>query len=276
MGEIRLLFHYPKLSALDLGVVRSPGPGLGNLLFPITRALIGEKTLGGTFVHPTIRQFKVGTYLRAEKDKRTYGDVIRPRSRSEWSTWVQAIRAPKLEEDVRPSGGRSTICYSGLRRQFHDIWQHGGLIGDWLNRNAMRAEAPPAPYDIALHVRQGDFRPASTSGGGRSIRQPPDWYRRAIEVASEMLQTRGAQIRLFTDGDVRQVASELALEGLTFDESPNALVAIKNMTQARFIVTSRSSFSMWAAFLSGSPAIWDKEMNLGEVFPPRIGLDHFL
>jgi hypothetical protein len=276
MGEIRLLFHYPKLSALDLGVVRSPGPGLGNLLFPITRALIGEKTLGGTFVHPTIRQFKVGTYLRGEKDKRTYGDVIRPRSRDEWSTWIQAIRSPKLEEGARPPAGRTTICYSGLRRQFHDIWQHGGLIADWLNRNAVRADAPAAPYDIALHVRQGDFRAVSTSGRGRSIRQPPDWYRQAVDVASELLQTRRAQIRLFTDGDVRQVAGELALEGLTFDESPNALVAIKNMTQARIIVTSRSSFSMWAAFLSGAPAIWDKKMDLSEVFPPRNGLDHFL
>jgi hypothetical protein len=270
-----LLFHYPKLSQIDLGVVRSPGPGLGNLLFPIARALIGAQTLGGTFVYPTMRQLKFGTFLRSEKDKRTYGDVIRPRSQADWGIWARAMRSRKLEEGRRPSGRELTICYSGLRDQFHDIGPHGRLVADWLRRNAAREETAPA-YDIAVHVRQGDFQPASTTGEGRNIRQPIEWYREAVTLGGRLVETPKPRVRLFTDGDAAQVARDMGLHGAEFDDSPNALAAIRTMAQARLIVTSRSSFSMWAAFLSGSPAIWDKRMDLSEVFPVRQGLDHFL
>ena len=33
------MYHYPLLSSLDFGLIRGPGPGFGNLLFPIGRAL---------------------------------------------------------------------------------------------------------------------------------------------------------------------------------------------------------------------------------------------
>lgn len=275
-GEIGLLFHYPKLSELDLGFVRSPGPGLGNLLFPIARALIGERELGGTFVHPTLRQLKIGTYLRGEKDKRTYGGIIRPRSREEWASWARAMRTRKLQEGDQPNSRELTICYSGLRAQFHDIGPHAQLVRSWLDRNAARAERQFPSYDVALHVRQGDFQSASSEGQGRNIRQPPEWYRQALGLARQVLQSPDIRIRLFTDSDPSSVARELGLEDLTFDDSPDALAAIKCMARARLIVTSRSSFSMWAAFLSGAPAIWDRRMDLSEVFPVRRDLDHFL
>ncbi len=38
------MYHYPLLSTPDLGFIRGPGPGLGNLLFPITRALQAAKS----------------------------------------------------------------------------------------------------------------------------------------------------------------------------------------------------------------------------------------
>ena len=271
-----MVFHYPKLSEVDLGIVRSPGPGLGNLLFPIARALIGQREFGGTFVHPTIRQFKVGTYLRGEKDKRTYGGVIRPRSGDEWRAWMQSVRAPKVEEGAPVAADGVTICYSGLRRQFHDIAGRCDLIGAWLRENTVRTDASSAPYDVALHVRQGDFQVASTEGAGRNVRQSFGWYRLALELARDLLAKRDAEIRLFTDGDARQVQRELDVEQLTVDASPNALASMNSMSRARVIVTSRSSFSMWAAFLGEMPAIWDSKMNLGEVFPARKGLDHFV
>ncbi len=37
------MYHYPLLSSPDLGFIRAPGPGFGNLLFPITRALQAAK-----------------------------------------------------------------------------------------------------------------------------------------------------------------------------------------------------------------------------------------
>ena len=39
------MYHYPLLSSPDLGFIRAPGPGFGNLLFPITRALQEAKKL---------------------------------------------------------------------------------------------------------------------------------------------------------------------------------------------------------------------------------------
>ena len=52
----RIKYHLPLLSSPDVGLFRAPGPGLGNLLFPIARAVVGRETLGGRVVIPTMRQ----------------------------------------------------------------------------------------------------------------------------------------------------------------------------------------------------------------------------
>lgn len=269
------LLHWPKLSRLDTGFVRSPGPGLGNLLFPISRALIGRETYGGALVYPTMRQAKIGTYLRREADKRTYGDVLRPRSASDWKRWWSRFGRPVVDE--RAFDGtqrRAVIAYSGMGRYFHDLQGHRGLIASWLRDN-IRQPLDPAPIDIALHVRLGDFSVGSPSSGANNVRQPLGWYREAFEQAKSLLGSENPSAVLFTDSDAQAIADQLGIPGLKFDRSANALASIMQLSAAKVLVASRSTFSMWAAFLGGMPAIWDR--NYGDrtkSMPHRPGLDH--
>ena len=84
-----LILHVPILSRPDIGFIRRTGPGLDNLLFPLARALIVSRG-DGELVFPTMRQFKVGPFLRREDDLRTYGDIFRARIYVEWKNWLTA------------------------------------------------------------------------------------------------------------------------------------------------------------------------------------------
>lgn len=269
------LRHVPVLSAVDCGIVRSPGPGFGNLMFPISRALIGQQRYGGEFVYPTMRQVKVGSFLRRERDKRTYGDVLRRRTLRDWRTWLSVAGGPNVDEhafDGRRQG--VNVRYAGLGNLFHDLTGHRDLIRQWMLSNQRFAQACE-PFDIGIHVRLGDFCEAGQSRSGNNVRQPLEWYRAALEEARHLSGKAKPSVRLFTDGDPVEVSEKLRVGALGIDHGQNALQSILNLSRARVLVTSRSTFSMWAAFLGDMPAIWDRRYEARtRSFPDRAGLDH--
>lgn len=267
--------HVPVLSKYDFGVFRSPGPGLGNLLFPIARALIGACTEGGNFMYPTMRQIKVGPYLRGERDKRTYGRVLRPRTRDDWSMWKRG----KLAEAYQCLGMHSNrtlqiVEYSGLGRYFHDLVGHDELIQHWLRMNLISPDVPSQDVEIAVHVRHGDFM--ATSGAGHNVRIGADWYRNAIDFAKQIVGSKRPSLMIFTDGDRQCIAKDLDVGRDCFDDTKNALQAILAMSHAKVLVTSRSTFSMWAAYLGNNYAIWDREMHFKAYAQARSNYDIFI
>ncbi|CAH2396603.1 conserved hypothetical protein [Mesorhizobium ventifaucium] len=269
-------WHLPVLSRWDAGVIRSPGPGLGNLLFPIARALIGQKVHGGVFIHPTLRQLKLGTFLRRERDTRTYGNVIRSRTGAEWRDWAQAQWCPKVDEDAYRGEIGVAVRYSGLKSYFHDLAGHGEIVSAWLKDTVRGVGVMDDAYDIGLHIRLGDFAQSGSDQGGNNVRLPFDWYRAALAEARRLAGTANPRTTLFTDGDVNFVKRELGIPDLTMDPSGNALTAMHNLSRARVVIASRSTFSMWAVYLGGMPAIWDGKFDLQRGFPGRPGLDHRL
>ena len=274
------MFHIPKLSSNDFGLFRSPGPGLGNLLFPISRALVGKSNYGGDFLYPTIRQFKVGTYIRGEKDKRTYGNNFRRRNSKDWGQWVGAKLSTKYKEDeiddsFRLSEGGS-IEYSGLKNYFHDLSGSENLIRDWINKNSTLINPIKEEYDIGIHIRMGDFVEAGNSESGHSIRSPIEWYQESYKVALELLGVKSPRVYLFTDDDPIELNKKLKIDSILADPSGNAITAITNLSRAKCIITSRSTFSMWAAFLGDSKAIWSNDFSLASSFAERKDLDFFV
>ena len=273
--EPRLL-HFPILPGRDLGLFRTSGPGLGNLLFPIGRALIGAQECGGRLVLPTIPQFKLGPIVRRERDKRFYFDEFGGRSWAQWRDWMAAQRLPKIDEfsvDAAQSGDR-VIAYDGMQRWFHHLSGHHDLIRTWFDQNANYAGRVVEPYDIAVHVRLGDFAQADSASDTPSVRSSVDWFRAAIALAISQLPDRSRpRIMIFSDEDQAVVREMLAIPDAMIDPSRNAITAIRNLADAGRIVTSRSTFSMWGAFLNNRPAIWHEQLDLATYFPPREGLD---
>lgn len=271
-----MVYHQAKLSSWDFGFARSPGPGLGNLLFPISRALVGQSRYGGVFVYPTIRQVKIGTYLRMERDKRTYGNVFRTRKKEDWRIFLRALQAPTVAENQyrkRSTLGPVTVAYSGLQYYFHDIEGCRNLIMPWIASNARLKGAIDDKYDIGIHVRLGDFQVCGYNDSRSNTRLPVQWYKDAIRQAQSALGVKTPKTFVFTDGDVGQVKKLLSIPEATADTAKNAVTAIINLSKARVIVASRSTFSMWAVYLGGQAAIWDANFDLNRYFPVRKELD---
>lgn len=266
--------HLPVLSRFDFGLLRSPGPGLGNLLLPISRALIGAKRFGGEFVFPTMRQFKIGTYLRNEPDKRTYGDVFRGRNWDEWRLWFNAklSRQKVLEGDATPFPN-AVRTYSGLGKYFHDLQGHDKLIENWIRTNA-RLSGAIDDYDIGVLIRLGDYTDYIPNSPRANVRLPFSWYDSAIKMAIEIADVNSPDIVFFSDADESEIAPIIAKWKGRFNPGKNAVTDMLNLSKGRVAVTSRSTFSMWSTFLSDSHAIWDEEFDLERCFPERDGLDH--
>ncbi|ATE66188.1 hypothetical protein [Rhizorhabdus dicambivorans] len=267
--------HKAVLSALDFGVVRSPGSDFGNLLFPIARSLIGQATMGGTLVYPTMRQIKIGTYLRREPDKRTYGGIVRGRSMADWRIWIESMARRQVDEDA-VAADDVTITYTGLKKFFHDLVGYEALISNWISTNRIDKAGDRMPIDIGLHIRRGDFTENKTGSAGQSMQIPTHWYRQAFLHARDLLKIDRPRVVLFTDGDPARLASELNIENVEVDAADDALSSILNLSRARVIVGSRSTFSKWAVFLGGSVAIWDAAYDISPYWPVRPDKDIFL
>lgn len=267
--------HLPVLSKLDLGLVRSPGPGLGNLLFPIARALIGRERHGGVFVHPTMRQVKIGTLLRRERDPRFYGDVFRGRNAGQWREWL-ACRFASRTPETAYRGGPGVVAYSGLGRYFHDLDGYREPVSRWIRGNSVLNGPVAGDYDIGIHVRLGDFGAAREGSSGHSMRQTFDWYRQAYAEARALCGVSSPRTLLFTDEDPARVARELDIPGIEFDPSGNAITAILNLSRARIVIASRSTFSTWAIYLGDAVALWDRDFDLAFQWAPRGQKDVFL
>ena len=272
-------YHHPVLSSLDFGLFRTPGPGFGNLLFPISRALIGAYNTRGVFVQPTIRQVKIGTFLRHEPDKRTYGQVFKHRSARDWRIRFQSTLLKSIaESDLNIECNRDvTIDYSGLKNYFHDLSGYEDIIKAYLLARRRSPKLSKTPYDIAVHIRLGDFAAYTPNAKSESMRQPMDWYGAALRFGRKTWSIPNPKIMIFSDApdddDVKRFADSWSAE---IDQSSNALEAIMYLGQAKGLVASRSTFSMWGAFLSGCPAIWPKEFDLSTYWKVRPNLDGYL
>ena len=277
------IYHSAKLSKFDLGICRSPGPGLGNLMLPLARAILNSEGAGNIMISPTWTQLKIGPLLRREKDMRIYSKEFYGRNLLEWKNWFRAIFLPKVDE-LRLVGDVShadnyVVCYEGMGNHFKDIYDGRDLIKAWIDRNAHKVGEILEPYHIACHVRLGDFVTEENPDNkpGHVVRQTWAWYRNAINKAVKLSNISHPKIYLFTDESYDAVVEQLDLPyEMIEDPSRNAITAVINMSRANIIVTSRSTFSQWAAFMSEGLAIWNRNFNLKETFPVRADQDIFL
>jgi hypothetical protein len=212
--------------------------------------------------------------VRREKDLRTYGNILRSRTPCDWKLWLASKTKPRVSENsYKHEESNAAIIYEGLGKLFYDIKGESVVIANWLHENRRPGETLCSPFDIAVHVRLGDFISGRANDDSHNVRQEIEWYQSALDMAKTLIATSHGRIRLFTDGDATEVAQDLKLTGHDIDTSKSALNAILNMARASVIVTSRSSFSMWGAYLGNSVAIWDRRFKLERSFPLRDGLD---
>lgn len=230
-------------------------------------------------VQPTMRQLKLGTLLRRENDKRLYSSVFRHRMARDWINWATAKTLTQVTEDVAMQNidhySRLCIRYEGLGRYFTDISGDREIVADWIKSHAHLGSTLDE-YDIAIHVRLGDFTKVQDKTLNYSVRTPFEWYREALEKARQLIGDANPRIYLFTDDNPELVKTKLQIPKIRIDPSRNAAAAIWNLSKAQCIVTSRSSFSMWGVYLGDSHAVWHRDFDWQPSFPMRVDQDHII
>ncbi len=252
-------YVYPQFSTRGALGFRFGGPGLGNLLFPYTRAVILADRYNLKLINPTWPTIKIGTLLRFERDKRFYTGLFNAQGIHDFQKTRLLLTLPKLPErdfEQDPAAFKNGIVItSGLKNYFKDIAAGHELVKSSLlqslppHRGWMRLREGFNHAAIGIHVRAGDFSAA--------MREPIEWY---VETLAKLRQATDASTPaiLFSDGSDAELAPLLALPNVTRNRWNDALAEMLALGSCRVIIASHSTFSAWAAYLGHRPIIWGR------------------
>lgn len=270
------LIHRPVLSNLDFFYFRILGPGFGNLLFPLYRAFQAHQTYGGDLIFPQFRQLKIGPHVRREKDRRSYGDIFLSRTKNDIflqarSLIQRAVEENKFSEQIlRDSAGSVIIKYKGLKKFFNDFnVEHRDGFKKYLIEHARSKTAinfcreSITSQRVAIHLRMGDFSVTASNenkGHGMNVRTDLDWFIKNVDILRA--KNSNLEFTLFTDEvDLPGPVIE-RLGWPAIDRSENALDALLCMASHQIIIGSKSTFSLWAAYLGNSELWLPADFNL--------------
>lgn len=266
------MYVYPQLSNMDLLVCRLLGPGLGNLLFTWARAVVAAKRNGLKLIQATWPQVKFGPLIRRERDSRFYTGLFQP-ARDEVAGWEKLallagsrrVNEEDLEATLASPRARtipSVVVFRGMNGYFEQFLQDFALVRQCL-LEASRPCHRPAPRKargagIGLHVRLGDFIAVGSeavASGVVGVRIPLNWYCRVITCLRKSARTT-LPVRVYSDAPNDELRELLALPGVERNVARSALGDLWDLSMESILVTSGSTFSMWASYLGRAPVIW--------------------
>jgi hypothetical protein len=243
--------------------------GLGHSLLAWARCFLWCKDNNVAMLAPSWFQFRLGPYLRREKDKRAYHKLFRR------GVYLQGVRRLWLiktatsfeaveEFQAKQAKGTRVVVfendYGNNTRYFKKIFGRHEDVRAELLRIARPENIPTAncggPF-VGIHVRRGDFThvsdPAQLSSTG-NVQLPVEWYR---EILLALRQRAGSDLpaRVFSDGEMDSLRPLLDLPNVSFVLPGSALHDIFVLSQACVMISSSSGFSMWASYLGQVPRV---------------------
>ncbi|MGQ9819241.1 MAG: hypothetical protein ACUVQ1_04865 [Candidatus Kapaibacteriales bacterium] len=263
-----MIYVYPKLSEYDFYFIRFFGPGLGNLLFPWAKAIVLAKKFGLVPIFPTFRQVKVGTILRREPDLRWYFSLFKPtnfyvKSLKKYFLLARYKKISQTEflklypniEDNR------IVVVEGMEDYFLQFLEEYDFIRRELVAITRLKFRKGLSFDfqnsITLHIRLGDFQAPTEEKlrRGEFVRMPLDWYASFIQAVRA---ETGSPIPcfVFTNGSIEEIASILKLGNVEILSFGSSIADLLAMSKSKLLVSSASTFAMWASFLGRMPTIY--------------------
>jgi hypothetical protein len=257
----RNCYAFPQFgSALELGLVRIGGTGLANLLFIWARCLVEARRYGLRRVSPTWPQICRGPWIRNDPDKRTYHDLFNPApdevtgiSRLSLLAGRRWVPEAQLGKAI-PEG--SIVAFRGISGLLiPSIAYRDAVCAELLqmvrtkHKKALQTGFSP---DVAIHVRLGDFSDANPARG--NTRLDLGWY---IGILKRLRESLGSlSTTVFSDGTDEELAPLLAIDGVTRVTFGSSIADIIGLSQARILIASGSTFSMWPSFIGQMPTVW--------------------
>lgn len=235
--------------------------GLGNLLFPLARALVLCEVLDAQLLLPQWHKLRLGPMIRRERDLRRYHRLfLRPSPRAVAKRARVLATSTLVSEDhvvIRRRSATSTMVVRGMDDRFASLNGAAPVLLKYLTQTArpgvLAGATSAVPY-VALHIRLGDFQPSESEVGRPSIildntSTPISWFVSAVGA----LRKAGWKDRILvaSDGSDDQLKPVLDLPGVVRSDGSNALDDLMSLAGARLLVGSGSSFSAWGAFLGG-------------------------
>jgi hypothetical protein len=251
LGDYFLPFQISKLDGVDLGFFRIGGPGLGNLLFPIARAALKSRDDNTTFLWPTLRQIKIGPFLRGEKDPRLYGDIFIRRN-------ILEIIKYLILRYTQPS--KVVFIHVGLGDFFSRFTKSDSIYLKSLFKRRMRKTIKLSPK-ICVHIRRGDFSKSSAPILSFNALLDISWFDKRIS----QLLAEGAKkedIVIYASDIDQDISWLINKHDLKLSQNNCPLNTILEMSGAEIIIPSLSTFSLWSIFLGDSKFILPVKCDL--------------
>jgi hypothetical protein len=221
--------------------------GLGNQLFQVAAAYafckrngktlkISQRSMGASGYKPTYWD----SYMRELK-----ASISARKSGITWQEPCFAYTPIPAHTQVLAGYYQSSRYFQDyaaeIRKLFHPgsathikmLQRHGGIL-------------VAKPNATVVHIRRGDYFGSDDLQKRHGI-LTADWYRRALTKSN----VRSRDLLVFSD-DLAWCRNQDFLQGATFVDEPDEVVALHMMTQFRHFILSNSSFSWWAAWLAGS------------------------
>lgn len=229
---------------------RLGGAGLGNILFPWARSLVYAKIHDSTNIKTTWLSVKAGTVLRSENDKRFYSDIFTN------ETGIYGIRKFLLL-----NFSNKIKYFSGMEGLFSDFVDEQEYIKQKLlsmTNPSYIQSAKKYPADgVGVHIRLGDFsedhKEKKLRDKAWNYRIPIDWY---IDMLEKVCRVKHMPIYIFSDGDNSELSKILALPNVYRVHYGSSISDMLALSNSKLLISSASTFSMWASFLGQIPTIW--------------------
>jgi hypothetical protein len=254
--------------------------GLGNELIPWAKAFIASQELKIKFLPPAL----------GLNDRKYY--VYFDSSRFDWLYYAilkKALPCYVFTEAEYEATGKK--CYAEAIHVFadkNDLWNKKsyallteGLWGNWYsirkarqfvlsqlyrtryltdNLYQMDRQVADKRLVIGVHIRMGDFLPVTNPEEYRGVwntRVPLNWY---LNVCRQLKAALGDNVTfmLLTDGNAEELRDFVAEFSpiTTFGQQNSVVSDLIALSTTDALVCSISSYSMWGAFLSGTPYFW--------------------
>lgn len=263
-------YTFVSLGRLESFGVRLGGAGLGNILFPWARAIIYAKQNNLERIQTTWRNIKIGTFIRRERDKRMYLDLF---------TGKDGVGGFKKFSLLNFSN--KVKVFSGMESLFETFKDEHIFVRSELlkiiNPSYIKRASEFNRNSIAIHIRMGDFEfledEKKLRTGHWNYRIPFKWYRSIIKKISN---ESNLPIYIFSDAGDQELKEILDFENCIRADFGSSISDMLALSNAKVLVSSGSTFSMWASFLGQIPTIWfpgqmrQKLINNSSIFEGEI------
>lgn len=275
-------YVYPVLPARrDFLFFRVGGDGLGNCFFVYFRAALLARDLSAKLIAPAWCSFRLGTILRRERSARFYIGLFQPgpfelggvnKFVAYCAARLNARKVNFRKGDSCPAdGGSSLTIVVDAPYTFDELAEDR----EWV-RQRIKAIAKE-PLDavtkwgngsyIAVHVRCGDFLNLDLdellSGKRTGLRIPLSWYK--LVLSRLRTSFPDTPIHICSDASESDLAELLAIPLTNVVRTGSDLLDMFMLAGGKILVGSLSTYSQWAAYLGGMPAIW-----LDTILPPEV------